>query len=162
MIWLELIVFVVLVCFSAVVLFGAPYVPTLKPQVTAALDLAELKPGQTMLELGCGDGKILVAAARQGINIVGYELNPLLVAIAWLRTLRYRRHVRIIWGDFWRKPWPEAEAVFTFLLPKYMEKLDKKLIRYEYKPVKLVSFAFRIPGKRLTAVKNGVYLYTYR
>ncbi len=161
MTWLAIITVAVLICFAAVVLFGAPYVPTLKLQVQTALELANLKKGQTMLELGCGDGKVLVAAAKQGINIVGYELNPLLAAVAWLRTRRYRRQVRVIWGDFWRKPWPEAEAIFTFLLPKYMDKLNKKVIRYEHKPVKLVSFAFKIPGKQAKTVKNGVYLYTY-
>lgn len=162
MIWLEVLAFATLICFAGVVLFGAPYVPTLKPQVKTALELANLKPGQTMLELGCGDGKVLVAAAKQGINTVGYELNPVLAAIAWLRTRRYRRQARVIWGDFWHKQWPEAEAIFTFLLPKYMEKLNKKVIQYEYKPVKLVSFAFTIPGKQKTTEKNGVYLYTYR
>ncbi|HYH36197.1 MAG TPA: hypothetical protein VD706_01725 [Candidatus Saccharimonadales bacterium] len=162
MIWLQIALVVVIICFSAVLLFGAPYVPTLKPQVRTALELADLSPGQTLVELGCGDGKVLVAAAEQGINAVGYELNPLLVLIAWARTRRYRRQVKIIWGDFWRKPWPPAEAVFTFLLPRYMKKLDKKLVQYQYKPVKLVSFAFTVPRKRPSIEKNGVYLYTYR
>jgi SAM-dependent methyltransferase len=162
MIWLEAILAVLLVCFCGVVLFGAPYLPTLKPQVKTALELADLRPGQTILELGCGDGRVLVAAAKQGINAVGYELNPLLAATAWLRTRRYRRQVRVIWGNFWHRPWPEAEAIFTFLLPKYMAKLNKKVIQYQHKPVRLVSFAFRIPGKRADSKKNGVYLYKYR
>lgn len=162
MIWLEAATVLIIICFSAVLLFGAPYVPTLNPQVKAALELAGLERGQTLLELGCGDGKVLIAAAKQGINVVGYELNPLLALIAWIRTRRYRKYVRIIWGDFWRKPWPPAEAVFTFLLPKYMKKLDKKVIRYEHKPVKLVSFAFTIPNKPETRQKDGVYLYMYR
>jgi SAM-dependent methyltransferase len=162
MIWLSIVLFILLICFGGVVLVGAPYVPTLGPQVKAALELADLETGQTMLELGCGDGKVLIAAARQGIKVVGYELNPLLAAVAWLRTRRYRRQVRVIWGDFWRRPWPEAEAIFTFLLPKYMTKLNKKVMQYEHKPVKLVSFAFRIPGRKADAEKSGVYLYKYR
>jgi hypothetical protein len=56
MIWLVLVILVMLICFGGVLLFGAPYLPTLKPQVHAALELANLKPGQTLLELGCGDG----------------------------------------------------------------------------------------------------------
>lgn len=162
MIWLIVVVVVALICFGGVMLFGAPYLPTLGPQVTAALKLADLRHGQTMLELGCGDGKVLVAAARQGITVVGYELNPILAAIAWLRTRRYRKQVKVIWGDFWQKPWPEAQAIFTFLLPKYMSKLDKKVIQYKHKPVKLVSFAFVIPNKRPTRERVGVYLYEYR
>jgi 16S rRNA A1518/A1519 N6-dimethyltransferase RsmA/KsgA/DIM1 with predicted DNA glycosylase/AP lyase activity len=161
MIWLGLILVVLAICFGGVLLAGAPYLPTLGPQVQTALKLADLKAGDTLLELGCGDGKVLIAAARQGINVVGYELNPLLAALAWLRTRRYRRQVRIIWGNFWRRPWPEAEAIFTFLLPKYMPKLNKKVIKYHHKPVKLISFAFNIPDLTPTKQKSGVYLYDY-
>jgi SAM-dependent methyltransferase len=162
MIWLGLTLIVLAICFGGVLLVGAPYLPTLGPQVEAALKLADLKPGDTLLELGCGDGKVLIAAAQQGIKVIGYELNPLLAALAWLRTRRYRRQVRIIWGNFWRQPWPAAAAIFTFLLPRYMSKLNKKVIQYPHKPVKLVSFAFDIPGLTPIKQKSGVYLYDYK
>lgn len=161
MIWFGLVLLVVLICFGGVLLVGAPYLPTLAPQVQSALKLTGLKSGDTLLELGCGDGKVLLAAARQGINAVGYELNPFLAALAWLRTRRYRRQVRVIWGDFWHQTWPPAEAIFVFLLPRYMSKLNKKVIQYPHKPVKLASYAFEIPGKRHVTEKNGVFLYKY-
>lgn len=160
MIWF-IILGILLLCFGGVLLVGAPYLPTLMPQVKTALQLAGLKPGQTMLELGCGDGKVALAAARQGIKVVGYELNPLLALVAWIRTRRYRKQVRIIWGDLWHTNWPEAEAIFTFLLPKYMKKLDTKVMQYKHKPVKLVSCAFIIPERQPDQVKNGVFLYVY-
>jgi len=161
MIWLVLVLAIFIICFAGVLLTGAPYLPTLSRQVRTALELADLRPGDTLLELGCGDGRVLVAAARQGFKAVGYELNPLLAAVAWLRTRRYRRQVKVVWGDFWRRPWPPAEAVFTFLLPKYMPKLNKKVMQYSNKPVKLVSFAFVIPSRQPAAQKDGVYLYKY-
>lgn len=161
MIWLALIPAVLIGCFGGVVLFGAPYLPTLGPQVRAALELVDLRAGDTLLELGCGDGRVLVAAAKQGLNVVGYELNPLLVITAWFRTRRYRKQVRIIWGNFWQKPWPPVDAIFVFLLPKYMPKLNTKVIQYPKKPVKLASFAFIIPGVKPIRQKDGVYLYTY-
>jgi SAM-dependent methyltransferase len=162
MIWLGAILFVILICFAGVLLVGAPYLPTLRPQVGAALELVDLKPGQTLIELGCGDGRVLVAAAQRGANAVGYELNPLMAAIAWLRTRRYRRQVTIIWNNFWRTEWPPAEVIFAFLLPRYMSKLDKKCMQYSHKPVKLASFAFQIPGKPPSIQKQGVFLYRYR
>lgn len=155
---------VLLLCFCGVLLFGAPYLPTLTPQVNTALKLAKLKPGQTLLELGCGDGKVLIAAAQQGITVVGYELNPILAALAWLRTRRYRRNVTVVWGNFWRKPWPQAEAIFVFLLPRLMPKLHTTVQTYaatQKHPVKLVSFAFTIPGYEPSAEKDGLYVYTY-
>lgn len=161
MIWLVIIAALLIICFAGVLLAGAPYLPTLKPQVKTALELADLKPGQTLIELGCGDGRVLLAAAHQGLNAVGYELNPLMALVAWLRTRRYRRQVRVVWGNFWRADWPPAGAIFTFLLPRYMTKLDKKCMQYSDKPVKLVSFAFEIPAKRIKRHQNGVYLYDY-
>ncbi len=160
MIWLGAAAAILIVCFGSVLLFGAPYLPTLTPQVKAALELADLKPGQTMLELGCGDGRVLAAAARAGLNVVGYELNPLLAFVAWARTRRYRKQVKVIWGDFWRAEWPPADAAFTFLLSRYMKKLDRKCARYPHRPFRLVSFAFKIPGKKPAAERRGVYLYT--
>lgn len=153
---------IVLLSFSGVLIFGAPYLPTLKPQVKAALNLAGLKSGDTLLELGCGDGKVLIAAAKQGINSVGYELNPLLYLLCLVRTWRYRKQIKVEYGNFWSQDWPQAQAIFVFLLPKYMEKLDKKIMQYKYKPVKLVSFAFTIQGKKHSVEKNGLYLYQYR
>jgi len=161
MTWLLLVLAGLVICFGGVVLVGAPYLPTLGPQVKAALELADLKAGDTLLELGCGDGRVLVAAAKQGINAVGYELNPILAVLAWLRTRHHRRQVRIIWGDFWHKSWPPAEAIFVFLLPKYMPKLNTKVMQYANKPVKLASFAFTIPDLEPAGHKDGVYLYKY-
>lgn len=76
--WLVLAIAVLILCFGGVLLFGAPYLPTLTPQVQAALELCKLQSGDTLLELGCGDGKVLIAAAERGATVIGYELNPLL------------------------------------------------------------------------------------
>jgi len=149
---------VIAVAFGGVLLRGAPYLPTLHKQGVSALELLSLKPGQTLLELGSGDGKVLVLAARAGLNVVGVELNPFLVAVSWLRTLRYRKQVRIIWGDFWRVQWPECDGVFTFLLDRFMPRLDSRMQQLR-KP--LVSFAFQVPGRKADAQQDGVYLYRY-
>ncbi len=162
MIWLVVVPVGLAICFGGVVLLGAPYLPTLRPQVKAVLELADLQPGNTLLELGCGDGRVVLAAARQGINVIGYELNPLLAILSWLRTRRHWRQVRIIWGNYWQAAWPPADAIFVFLIPRYMKKLDKKIVQYKHKPVNLVSFAFAVPGKKPAKQKAGVFLYRYK
>lgn len=160
---------VLLVCFCFVLLRGAPYVPTLKKQVDAALDLADLQPGDTLLELGCGDGKVLAAAAARGWQAIGYELNPILAAIAWLRTRRYGSLVRVRCADFWLADWPASEGIFVFLLDPYMQKLDTKIVRtygrhgvFKGQKIKLVSVAFKVPGRTPKVERSGVFLYEYQ
>lgn len=150
------------VLFGFVVLFGAPYLPTLRRQTEIALDLLAVKPGMRVLELGSGDGSVALAAAKRGASVVGYELNPVLVAVSKLRCWRYRRQVKIIWGNFWLADWPATDGIFVFLLDKYMNKLDKKIIQeYPGKKIKLVSFAFEISHKKPVKTQSGLYLYRY-
>ena len=148
--------------FGLVVFFGAPYVPVLSAQKFHALELLSLKPGDTLLELGCGDGRMVAAAAASGLRVVGYELNPFLALYAWLRTRKYRKNVTIIWGNYWTKPWPKVEGIYVFLLDKYMKKLDNKIMQ-TYAPgrVRLVSFAFKVPGKKPVKSSRGLFLYQY-
>ncbi len=159
---LLLVVFAVVVGLGFVVFFGPPYVPTLRRNMDAALDLLDLKPGQTMLELGSGDGRVLVAAAKRGIKVVGIELSPLLVAVSWFRTRRYRKNVKIIWGNYFLVTWPPADGIFTFMIPRQMAKLGQHIEQWHKKPVRVVSFAFAIPGKRHAAEHGGVFLYEYK
>lgn len=161
---LYLIILGIVVCYTFVIFFGAPFLPTLSPQVKAALELAKLKPGQTLLELGSGDGRVMLAAARSGLNVIGYELNPLLVVYSRLRTWRYRKQVKVVWGNFWRHKLPKSDGIFVFLLDRYMARLDKKIIQDLGRGVKLVSFAFKVPGRRVSSTSksaNGLYLYKY-
>jgi SAM-dependent methyltransferase len=158
MLLVSLAAIVLLVAFAGVLVVGAPYLPTLKPQINTALDLLDLKTGQTLLELGCGDGKVLIAAAQKGYCAVGIEINPFLALAAWLRTRRYGGRVKVIWGNYWRTPWPPADAVYVFLLDAFMPRLDTYMQR---RKGKLVSVAFRIPSKQPLVERNGVFLYDY-
>ncbi len=147
--------------FGIVVFVGAPYLPSLKAQHRKAVDLLGLKRGQTILELGCGDGRVAKYAAQKGLKVVGYELNYILVLIARIVTWRYRKNVKIIWGNYWNKQWPKSQGIFTFLLPTYMDELDKKIIQYPYRPVKLASIAFKIEGKKPSTEKDSIFIYKY-
>lgn len=161
------LIIAVVLCFSFVLLVGPPYLPTLDKQVRSALALLELDAGQVLLELGCGDGKVLIAAARQGLQVTGIELNPLLVALCRVRTWRYRKQVTVVWGNYWRTDlWPPADGIFGFVLPKYMTKLDQTIKDWQKqhagKSVRLASFAFAIPDKKIVKRRDGVFLYTYK
>jgi SAM-dependent methyltransferase len=148
------------VCFAFVLLFGAPFLPTLRPEVKEALDLLDLKPGQTLLELGSGDGRVLQAAAERGIKAVGIELNPLLWLWSVWQTRKQRNLISVKLGNFWRLKLPPADGVFVFLLQPYMKRFDSLIHSYN-RPVRVVSFAFEIPGRQPVAQVRGLRRYDY-
>ena len=162
MTWLFVAIIITVVLFGMVVLFGAPYLPTLRAQSIEALDLLDLRPGQTLLELGSGDGRILREAAKRGIYAIGYELNPLLVVWSMYLSLRYRRYITVKWCNFWRHKLPATDGIYVFLLDRYMPKLNNKIEQDISGNVKLVSFAFAIPGKKPAEESNGLKLYRYK
>lgn len=166
MIWLAAIVaLVVVLTFLLPVFFGPPYVPTLRLNLKSALDLLDLKPGQTMLDLGSGDGRVLIEGAKRGWNVVGVELSLLLVVVSWLRTRRYRKQVKIIWGNYFYRNWPPADGIFSFMIQYQMKKLDEAVVRWQSwhkRPVRLASFAFKVPGRRPIVERDGVFLYEYK
>ena len=158
------VVFVVVLLFGLVVFFGAPYLPTMKTQTNAAIDLLDLDKGSTIIELGSGDGRVAKRLAAAGYKVVGYELNPILVIVSILWTWKYRKSVKIILGNFWNRDWPQSQGIYVFLLDRYMAKLDKKIQIYAIKngSVKVASFTFKIVGQKQVKQNSGVRLYTYR
>ena len=163
MIWAAVALGLMVLLFGFVLFFGAPYLPTLKKPGSDAFDLLALKPGQTFVDLGCGDGRMLSAAASRGLKAVGYELNPLLALYAWLHTRRFRGMVKVRCANFWRADLSGADGVFVFLIGHFMERLDNKLSgQARDRDIKLVSNAFEIPGKKPARRKGGLLLYVYK
>jgi hypothetical protein len=162
MVWLYLAGCTIILAFAIVVFVGPPYLPTFRKQIGTAFDLLALQPGQTVLELGSGDGRVLRAAAERGLCGVGIELNPILVCVSYIVTWKYRRQIKIIWGSYWGKPWPRADGIFTFMLPRYMQRLDTRVAQWHAGPIRLVSFAFPIPDKPVHAERDNVFMYEYK
>ena len=159
---LLLIFFVIVLAFGFVIMFGAPYLPTMKKQQEQAFKLLNLKPGQKILELGSGDGRVLLAAARQGLLADGYELNPLLYLLSKAVCFKHRKQINVYYGNFWHKKWPKADGIFVFLHPRFMKKLDSAVKeQYASQSVKLVSYAFKIPGQKPAKTKEALFLYQY-
>ncbi len=161
MTWLFALLVLIIGMFGFVLLFGAPYLPTLSSQKKTALELLDLKPGQTLVELGSGDGRMLSYAAQRGIKSIGYELNPLLVLYSKIATFKYRSLITIKLANFWAVPLPECDGIYVFLLDRYMLKLHNKITQEITTSVKLVSFAFSIPDNKAVTEKNGMYLYRF-
>ncbi len=125
---------------------GALYVSTSGARIKAFLDAVPMRPDQLLMDLGCGDGRVLCRSSdRYGVRAVGFELNPL----AWLRArLRCsgRQGVRVVRGNFWKADLKDADVVFCYLFPDVMGRMAEK-INTEVKPgAVVVSCNFPVPG----------------
>lgn len=168
MIALGIIVAVALVAFVLfsffflfIITWGAPYVPTLKTQRTQALDLLDLKKGQTLMELGSGDGSLLIEAAERGWRAIGYEFNLILVLISRFRSRRYGKQVKVVWGNFWKADIAPADGIFVFQIDYAMKRLESKILAEKTGRLKLVSHAFEIPGRRPKVKRGALILYEF-
>jgi predicted RNA methylase len=148
-------------------LLGAPWVPTAGETVNKMLSVAAVKPGETVYDLGSGDGRIIVAAAKKfHARSVGIELNPLWVFWTRLKVavLGLRGRTKVVWGNFFSVDLSEADVVTLYLLQSTNYKLEPKL-KKELKPgSRVVSHAFTFndwnPVK--ADAKLQIYLYTVK
>jgi hypothetical protein len=71
--------------------------------------------------------------------------------------------VRIICGNYFQHSWPPADGIFTFMIGHQMAKLNTRIEEWRgHRPMRLASVTFEIPGKKVAAEKNGVFLYEYK
>src|SRR3989344_9080791 len=63
-----------------------PYVATKRDKIKTIIKLAQIKKGQTVVDLGSGDGRLLFTAAAAGAKAIGYEINPFLILLTRLKA----------------------------------------------------------------------------
>jgi SAM-dependent methyltransferase len=123
----------------------APYVPTTEAAVEAMLKLARVTSADVVYDLGCGDGRIVVAAAKDfGARGVGIDFNPVRIGEAKENALKagVDKLVRFEEKDFFKADIHDATVVTLFLLPDVNLRLRPKLLR-ELKPgTRIVSNTF--------------------
>ena len=107
---------------------GAPYVPTLRSEAEKVFKkLYRLGRKDLVVDLGSGDGTVLVAAAKCGAKVYGIELNPILVLISRFR-LRKFKHARVDFGNIFNCKFPaETTVVYLFGEDRDIMKFAKKL-----------------------------------
>jgi predicted RNA methylase len=127
----------------------APFVSSPQRAVDKMLDMANLKPGETLYDLGCGDGRILIAAAQKfHVKAVGIEISERLVRTAQdnVKALGLENRVKVIHGDFMQADLSPADVVTLYLITTANENLRPNLEKYLRKDSRVVSYDYPIPG----------------
>jgi SAM-dependent methyltransferase len=147
---------------------GALFVSTTPRRIRAFLDAVPMTCDQLMVDLGCGNGRVLCSASdRYGVQALGYELNPMAYLQAWTRCFG-RKGVTLVRGNFWQADLSAADVVFCYLYPDVLKRLAEK-IRSEAKTgATVVSCNFPLPGfapREVVRPEGGLHhdpIYIYR
>lgn len=144
-----------------------PYLPTPQEVVDGMLKLAGVHTGDTLIDLGCGDGRIVVTAAkRYGVQATGIDIDPERIADAKENADKngVTDKVRFIQGDLFETDLSKANVVTLYLLPSINMRLRPKLWK-ELKPgTRVVSHAFDMedwqPDRKVEVNGRTVYMWT--
>ena len=126
---------------------GAPYVRSHDDKIKTMIEVGRIKPGEVVVDLGSGDGSLLIAAARAGATCRGIEINPFLIwrSRRLIRKTECANRITITRENFFAASLGDADIVFVYLWPRTMQQLLEKCTR-ELKPgARVVSNLFPIP-----------------
>lgn len=139
---------------------GAPYAGVGKERLRTMMELLNLKRGKLFVDVGSGDGRIVIEAANRGLTSYGIEINPLLVAISLWKIKKLKlKNATIVLKDLWKQDFSKYDYVSIWGTSHMMKLLEKKLQK-ELKPgAKVVSNHFKFPNWQPKKTKNDVYLY---
>jgi hypothetical protein len=171
--WLVIgyIVIIILLCIIAVIawavwptLIGAVWIPTPTETARKMLELAKVNKEDTVVDLGSGDGRIIVMAAEEfGAAAWGIEADPF--RVLWSRiVIRHRglkERVKVVWGNFYSQSIADATVVIVYQGQAINKQLQPKLL-LELKPgTRVVSYSFSFEGWTPVETNKSPNLFLY-
>lgn len=140
---------------------GPLFVPTQRKYVSRIIEMLNISPGEKVVDLGSGDGRLLIAIAKAGGEAHGYEHNPILVMKS---KLNFKKEgvdgsAFVHMSNFWDVDVAQFDGVVVYGIPYMMSRLEEKL-RRELRPgARVVSYSFPFPNWEPSAKEKAVYLY---
>ena len=141
---------------------GPPYVPLRNEPAEHMLKLINKQQPKYILDMGSGDGRLVILLAKKGYRVDGVELNPWLV---WRSRRAIKKagvgdHAHIYWGNFWNFPVERYDMVTLYVTQHIMPRLEAKLLAELTPGAHIVSNFFTFPQLQPSARSGKVVLYT--
>lgn len=158
-------IIIILIIISFILLYsmlrGAPYAPLGKEKTNTLITLLDIKPGERAIDLGAGDGRIVIALAKAGAQAHGYEINPLLVFLGKQKIkkagLQGKAHMH--WGDIWGAQLTTYNIITVYLTAHIMQRIETKLQNETRPGTKIVVNYFKLPTWKPVRQLDTLYLY---
>lgn len=149
----------------APIFFGAPWHPLPASAIKRILAFAELRPGEKFYDLGSGDGRVLIAAAKDyGTEGVGVEIDPLKIGLSrWLvRRRGLADHIRIFRGNVYAFDYREADILYIYMTHQALDRLFPDLLNNLKPSARIICYRFCIRGIAPAKVNADKTLFMYR
>lgn len=158
-----ILIFVIVLFFTALagLILRIPFVPSNKKSVKKMIEIADLKKGQKVYDLGCGDARIITEATKKGTTAIGYELAPLAYILGYLRIKLTNSSGKILFQDFFKANLKDADVIFCYLTPEPLSKLLPKFQKECKKGTKIISNTFKIKDLEPIQKIDKPKLYIY-
>ena len=146
------------------IIIGAQWIPTPKDVVRKMLSFADVGPQDTLIDMGSGDGRIILLAAQEfGASAFGIEADPLRVLITRIR-IRLKGledQVEVIWGNFFKSDLSAASVVTIYQTTEINKKLKQQLEEQLHPGTRVVTYSFIFEGWEPVKVDESTKLYLY-
>ena len=157
------LLFLVILTISAFFIFDlilpAPYVASKTNVVEKMVKLAQIKKADRVFDLGSGDGRLLIAAAKRGAVAVGVEKNPFLVFLSRIKIKIARVNAKVFYGDVADLDLTKANIVFLYLNPKVLAKISPKFKQELKTGAKIISNTYELSGFTLYKKSDNILFY---
>lgn len=165
LIGLNLLLFILALLWILVPAFyGLPSRPTNPDRIRKALQLVDLKSDETLYDLGAGDGRVLLIAAKEfGAKVIGVEIGPVQCLWIWIRALTsgYQDKIQIQWKNFFKADLSRADVVYLYATSTEVMKLAPHLEKKMKRGSRLVSISADFPEWEPSVVDEESLIFMY-
>jgi hypothetical protein len=145
-------------------LYGLPWIPTSPRRIRKALEMAGLRPGEVLYDMGAGDGRVLVAAVRPfGARAVGIEVSPLHFLAAWLNITfsGCGGKAKLVWNNMYHSDISAADVVFAHTTSSQAPHLRAYLDGRLRPGTRVVTVLYDLDGWQPQAVDDREMVFLY-
>lgn len=148
--------------FIMTIFFGAPYVPTHAEDLRKTFRKINISKDDILADIGSGDGIVLKIAGEMGAKTIGFEINPILVAVSKFR-LRKLKNSEIYLANFWSAfPLKKVTIMHTFgdsVRINAMLELAQKQADAQNSPLKFISYGIEAPNAQPSKKIGAHFIY---